>query len=211
MVKFSKNIAQKNREMFSIAFKLIKKYKDNLTNDNIQSFLEDHIDKIQRGRVSQIFFEGGINLFPKQENFICSNCLESSDILEIEIPKNIEIIGSYCFAYSSLEKISFQQGSKLRILSYGALQGTNIEEIILPEGFEHIDGLVFDSCYELKKIVLPNSLQSIGANAFKNCARLEELIFQGTQKEFYEVYKDKRWGEHSYINKVICTDGEFIL
>ena len=128
-------------------------------------------------------------------------------MIEIEVPSHIEIIGSYCFAYSMLEKISFAPGSELRILGFGSLQGTNIKEIYLPEGFQHFDGLVFDSCYELSVVVIPNTLQSIGSEVFKNCHKLTKLFYEGKIEDFNQVYKDKNWLNGSSIKRINCLDG----
>ena len=106
-----------------------------------------------------------------------------------------------------LQKISFAPESELRILGFGSLQGTNIKEIYLPKGFQHFDGLVFDDCHELSIVTIPNTLQSIGSEVFKNCYKLDKLIYEGKMEDFDQIYKDKNWLIHSYIEKVICTDG----
>lgn len=206
-IKFEKPIKSYNPEMLKPAFELIKKYKDILNIGNIQSFLDEYIDKTWRGRVCKILIEGGIDIFPEQENFISDCCFEGNDLIEIEIPSHIEIIGAYVFSYSTLDKIFFSQGSKLRILGFGSFAGTWIKEIELPNGIEHLDGSVFDCCTELKEVILPDTLQSIGSRVFKNCHSLEKLIYKGTIEQFNQIYKDKAWLEHSSIQNVICLDG----
>ena len=203
MLKFSKSVKEYNKEIYQPAFNIIKMYRDKLNSGDIQSFLDEYVDKLWRGRVSKILAEGGVDIFPKQENYICENCLEGNDLIEIEIPSHIEIIGSYCFAYSMLKKISFAPGSELRILGFGSLQGTNIREIYLPEGFQHFDGLAFDDCRELTIVRIPNTLQSIGSEVFKNCYKLKKLFYEGKMEDFDQIYKDKNWSTHSYIEKVI--------
>ena len=106
-----------------------------------------------------------------------------------------------------LEKISFAPGSELRILGFGSLQGTYIKEIRLPKEFQHLDGLVFDDCRELSIVRIPNTLQSIGSEVFKNCYKLKKLFYEGKMEDFDQIYKDKNWSTHSYIEKVICIDG----
>lgn len=106
-----------------------------------------------------------------------------------------------------LEKISFAPGSELRILGFGSLQGTNIRGITLPKEFQHFDGLVFDSCYELSVVVIPNTLQSIGSGVFKNCPKLTKLFYEGGTEDFNQVYKDKNWLSGSSIKRINCLDG----
>lgn len=207
MLKFSKSVKEYNKEIYQPAFNIIKMHKDKLNSGDIQSFLDVYVDKLWRGRVSKILAEGGIDIFPKQENYICENCLEGNDLIEIEVPPHIEIIGSYCFAYSMLQKISFAPGSELRILGFGSLQGTNIKEIYLPKEFQHLDGLVFDDCRELSIVRIPNTLQSIGSEVFKNCYKLENLFYEGRTEDFNQIYKDKNWLNGSSIKRINCLNG----
>lgn len=86
----------------------------------------------------------------------------------IIIPKGIKTIGRACFA------------------------GTNIEEVVLPEGIETIDSDAFNFCTKLRKINFPETLKVIGHGAFKGCFFLETVILPKTMKEisdyaFYEA------------------------
>lgn len=86
----------------------------------------------------------------------------------IIIPKGIKTIGRACFA------------------------GTNVEEVVLPEGIETIDSDAFNFCTKLRKINFPETLKVIGHGAFKGCFFLETVILPKTMKEisdyaFYEA------------------------
>lgn len=86
----------------------------------------------------------------------------------IIIPKGIKTIGRACFA------------------------GTNVEEVVLPEGIETIDSDAFNFCTKLRKINFPETLKVIGHGAFKGCFFLETVILPKTMKEisdyaFYET------------------------
>lgn len=86
----------------------------------------------------------------------------------IIIPKGIKTIGKACFA------------------------GTNVEEVVLPEGIETIDSDAFNFCTKLRKINFPETLKVIGHGAFKGCFFLETVILPKTMKEisdyaFYEA------------------------
>ena len=50
-----------------------------------------------------------------------------------------------------------------------------IEEVVLPEGLEKINGGAFGYCKNLKRVHFPESLKEIGYNAFYNCESLEEV------------------------------------
>lgn len=86
----------------------------------------------------------------------------------IIIPKGIKTIGKACFA------------------------GTNVEEVVLPEGIETIDSDAFNFCTKLRKFNFPETLKVIGHGAFKGCFFLETVILPKTMKEisdyaFYEA------------------------
>lgn len=86
----------------------------------------------------------------------------------IIIPKGIKTISRACFA------------------------GTNVEEVVLPEGIETIDSDAFNFCTKLRKINFPETLKVIGHGAFKGCFFLETVILPKTMKEisdyaFYEA------------------------
>lgn len=86
----------------------------------------------------------------------------------IIIPKGIKTIGRACFA------------------------GTNVEEVVLPEGIETIDSDAFNLCTKLKKINFPETLKAIDHGAFNGCFSLETVILPKVMKEinnyaFYAV------------------------
>lgn len=86
----------------------------------------------------------------------------------IIIPKGIKTISRACFA------------------------GTNVEEVVLPEGIETIDSDAFNFCTKLRKINFPETLKVIRHGAFKGCFFLETVILPKTMKEisdyaFYEA------------------------
>lgn len=77
----------------------------------------------------------------------------------IIIPKGIKTIGRACFA------------------------GTNVEEVVLPEGIETIDSDAFNFCTKLKKINFPETLKAISYRAFDECFSLETVILPKVMKE----------------------------
>lgn len=86
----------------------------------------------------------------------------------IIIPKGIKTIGRACFA------------------------GTNVEEVVLPEGIETIDSDAFNFCTKLRKINFPETLKVIDHGAFNGCFSLETVILPKVMKEinnyaFYAV------------------------
>lgn len=52
----------------------------------------------------------------------------------------------------------------------------NLEEVVLNEGLEMIDGGAFAECKRLKRIYIPSTVRRIEANPFSCCDMLEEII-----------------------------------
>ena len=78
---------------------------------------------------------------------------------KIAIPTGIKTIGKDCFT------------------------GTDVEEVILPEGIERIEPCAFANCTELKKINFPETLNVIKDRAFLNCHLLTKVILPETLAE----------------------------
>lgn len=78
---------------------------------------------------------------------------------KIVIPTSIKTIGINCFA------------------------GTDVKEVILPEGIERIESCAFANCTELKKINFPETLNVIKDRAFLNCHLLTKVILPETLAE----------------------------
>lgn len=77
----------------------------------------------------------------------------------VTIPEGIKAVGRKCFA------------------------GTNVEEVVLPEGIETIDSDAFNFCTKLKKINFPETLKVIDHGAFNGCFSLETVILPKVMKE----------------------------
>lgn len=61
-------------------------------------------------------------------------------------------------------------------LPQGALSGTKLLTIILPDELTEIPSNAFEDCTHLTSVILPNSLTSIGNEAFSNCTVLAQII-----------------------------------
>lgn len=59
------------------------------------------------------------------------------------------------------------------------VMSTNIETVVLPEGFTHIGENAFAWCYDLKQVHIPQSVVSVGESAFYECNSLETVTYGG--------------------------------
>jgi uncharacterized protein YuzB (UPF0349 family) len=83
------------------------------------------------------------------------------ELSKIELPRNIEILGSKCFSHcNSLSSITFESKSHL----------TRIES----EAFSYSS---------LQSILIPRNVEILGSGCFSNCESLSSITFEPTRLE----------------------------
>lgn len=123
---------------------------------------------------------------------------ESSSLREIEIPASVRYFKFGAFQNSSLQQVSFAKGSQLRRIPMCAFLGTQLVELILPEGCLILGNNAVASCSNLKRVVLPESLRTIDP---QSSAQSFEVIYPGTVDQFNSmVTNHSGW-------LITCTDG----
>ena len=65
------------------------------------------------------------------------------------------------------------------VIEASAFEGTNIMDVILPEGLRFIGNRAFAGCKHLKRINIPSTVALIGDEVFLNCEKLDITIPQG--------------------------------
>ena len=106
---------------------------------------------------------------------IPENQFESSMLLEIKLPNNLESIADNAFYQCWLLQISeLPQGLK-SIGSYAFFDCRRVTINRLPESLTSIGDHAFYYCYGLRDIIAGESLESIGSHAFDNCIMLESI------------------------------------
>lgn len=93
-------------------------------------------------------------------------------ITELTIPASVKVIGDNAFkGCTSLEKVTFADGSALTSLGVGAFENCVSLKTINLEKATALNTLgekTFAKCAKLANITLPNSLTGIGTNVFQN-------------------------------------------
>lgn len=111
---------------------------------------------------------------PKNITEIHAYCFSSTSIKTITIPATVERIGEQAFSYSSLEKVNFEKGSKLRRIGSRAFFQTRLTEIVIPPSVEEIRGSAFRSCFKLETAKIPKGCE-VADKAFKDSpTKIEE-------------------------------------
>ena len=104
----------------------------------------------------------GLRSISKEAFEYCSN------LSEITIPAGIESIGIKAFEAAGLRKLTFENNSRLTVISYAAFYGCWLTSVDFPDSLMYIGGGAFSKC-SLSSISFGegSSLQSIGDAAFR--------------------------------------------
>ena len=100
------------------------------------------------------------------------------NLVAINLPVGLEIIGEEAFQNCTLRSIIFPSG--LRSIGFEAFDNNRLTEVTIPEGIEIIYNETFSNNRLLKSVVLPKSLKEIRSDAFKNCVELTDVIIPAT-------------------------------
>lgn len=74
-------------------------------------------------------------------------------LYEVEILANVTKIGNAAFyECENLEKVTFEEGSRLTTIGYGAFHTCNITEIVIPASVTWIKDYAFAYCFNLSKV-----------------------------------------------------------
>ena len=135
------------------------------------------------------------------QKIVLSSALKSIDYIafsgcaaleSIELPNGLQEIGKWAFQdCEKLKKLKLPE--TLTNLGAKAIEGTSIEEIILPSSITKLNENQFASCRSLKHIEVQGNVISIPDGAFRPCASLETLILpktvrSATNTSFYDNY-----------------------
>jgi hypothetical protein len=122
---------------------------------------------------------------------------------ELLIKREIEVIGRGCFfGCTSLHEVTFEVGSRLRLIANAAFAYSGLTKIAIPSSVEVIEDNCFSWCRslcevtfdresrlirigaevfcesELKKIVIPRGVTVLGRSCFLKCHYLCEVTFE---------------------------------
>lgn len=97
-----------------------------------------------------------------------------NNIVSVEIPESVQIIGSAAFEYcDGLESVILYGGEIIE--SYAFSKCTNLNSVKLSDNIVEIGSDAFSECTSLESIAVPESVQIIDTAAFWHCSNLKEI------------------------------------
>ena len=119
------------------------------------------------------------------------NSVKKKVLMNIKLPASLLRIEANAFYGCSGLNGSLSLPSGLKFIGWGAFRGcTSLDEVVLNENLEVIQGYAFEGCSSLtQEITLPRDFQSLGERAFANCSSLygtvkfnrDFYMFMGTE------------------------------
>ena len=109
--------------------------------------------------------------------------------IEFEVVDGIQYIGKVAYCYVNQNEgypstLTFKPGT-VGIAS-GALSGTNLWKVIIPDSVKVIGSGAFSLCKQLDKVTIGSGVRRIGAHAFVECERLDEVTIPASVWEIGE-------------------------
>ena len=115
-------------------------------------------------------------------------------IKQVVIGKDITYIGKFnFFRCSRLETVTFEEGTKLERIGWGAFGYSSLPAITIPDSVTRIDGYAFYYCSKLTDVAISENskLESLGEYAFKADTKMTSLyIPDGVTKIGTAIFKD---------------------
>lgn len=132
-------------------------------------------------------------VLPSTLKEIHAYAMSYTGIEEITIPVSVEMIGNQCFgACRELKEVYFEPGCKMYyFLSSVFTECTNLERVVLPDGFKSMDVWAFHNCHKLNDIVLPEDM-----------TYLHDDVFSNAETVLISVYKDSLAHQHCVKNNI---------
>ena len=114
-----------------------------------------------------------------------------SQLQAIKIPASVTEIASYCFCkLQTLEFVTFEDGSSLVRIGYGAFGASGLKEITIPDTVNLIGERCFYKCSNLSRVTFGDKSLSVGKeatavqviedSAFEMCHNLSNVSLPGS-------------------------------
>ncbi len=154
-------------------------------------------------------FEGCISLqsvkIGTSVTSIGQDCFAGTDLLEVNIPKNVTSIALGAFMNcKSMKKVVI--GNGVKTVGERAFENCDsLTDVKIGSGVASLGAQVFWDCDALKTISIPSNVTSLGAGAFYHCDSLEE-VFTGNgitalSTSQRQTQSNNNWGSDYYYRE----------
>ncbi len=147
----------------------------------VSAYSADTLDQIQAPKGVTSVYSGAftakeIKVFVFADGITAIESLgETQAVRSVIIPKTVTEIKEDAFRNTSVQLLSFQEGSSLYRIGKNAFRDSDLYEISVPASVGVIDYGAFRGCTELNAVTLNTGLTEIGSYAFERCSGLVTL------------------------------------
>lgn len=121
-------------------------------------------------------------------------CFFNSNLKNIDLPNNVEIIGNSCFENSKLEYINYPTIIFCDIIPQRCFKNTQLKNMYIPNNVKIIRGEAFMDCKKLKTIIVSKNIELIEKRSFRNLHDDYEIILLKNEN------KKRKRGCYIYID-----------
>lgn len=100
-----------------------------------------------------------------------------TNITDVVIEEDYEVIGLYAFADSSVERVTLP--STLKEIGEGAFQRSKLVSVVIPNGTATLGMFCFQYCSQLVHVELPETVSSIALGAFTPANKFRQMSKRG--------------------------------
>ncbi len=139
--------------------------------------------------------------------------LRMSNVEEVVIPDSVTVIERYAFGECiHLKHVTFPKN--LKVLGDWCFAECSLEKIVLPDGLEEIGEWAFSASNSsmaqptFTSVIIPDSVKRIGACAFRSVSSLQEVTLPTQNLEWmgYAVFGNTAWTEARSDETIIIGD-----
>ncbi|MBP3775822.1 MAG: leucine-rich repeat protein [Prevotella sp.] len=136
--------------------------------------------------------------------------LDKKVLMNVKLPASLLRIEQNAFRGCSALRGSLALPTGLKFIGYAAFQGCNsLEEVVLNENLEVIQGFAFEGCSALaQEITLPVNFQSLGESCFANCTSLYGTV--KFNRDFYMFMGTEGYGSSAGSSFQNCSKIETV-
>ncbi len=107
----------------------------------------------------------------------------------ITVPSSVKTMNC-AFAYSSVEKVVFEDGID-SIPNESLANCTELKEVIIPNSVTRIGDSAFEKCSNITSLTVPNKVKSIETEAFYKCSNLSNIKLSNSIESLaYNCFRD---------------------